>query len=856
MPLDAALHALRRDPVFMSHVTEWRQSPARPAQLAPFPRDLDPQLAAALRRSGIDALYSHQAAAWSAAQAGQNFVVVTPTASGKTWCYNLPVAQALLLDPGARALYLFPTKALAQDQLAELARLQTHLSSPLHAAAYDGDTPVHTRARIRRDARLLLSNPDMLHAGILPHHPQWAELLAGLRYVVLDELHTYRGVFGSHVANVLRRLRRLCRFYGSDPQFLCTSATLANPRELAERLLHAPVALIDQNGAPEGERHFVFYNPPVVDPQLGLRRSSLLEAERIAAGLLDYDVQTVVFARSRLSVEVLLTYLRERWTAGAPAVSPPIAAYRSGYLAAERRSIEAGLRSGALRAVVSTNALELGVNIGGLDAAVLTGFPGAVASLRQQAGRAGRRAGAALAVLVASGGALDQYIIQHPEYVLERSPEQGLINPDNLAILTSHLACAAFELPFRGDERFGDLEFTQDLLAFLAETGEVQEHGGDWFWMGEGYPAQAISLRTASPDRVVIQTAAEAAGRGPAVIGHLERGVAPALLHPGAIYLHQGDAYWVESLDWDAGQATVRPAEVDYYTVASGSEDVHIVAAKERREECGLEVAYGPVQVRSQVTGYRQIKHHTHETLGYGQLDPPMPEQVLDTDAFWLSLGEELLQPLRTAGQWLSDPNDYGPNWPRQRAAARARDGYRCTLCGAPEPPGRSHDVHHRQPFRTFGYVAGQNEAYLLANHLDNLATVCRSCHQRLDQGQRLRTGLNGLAYALHSLAPLHLMCDPGDIGAISETRAVHNGQPLIAIFEKVPAGIGFSQRLYELAPQLLAAVEELVSRCSCAAGCPACVGPVSDAQGDILDAKALVLALAAACRVALCHHR
>ncbi len=875
MPIETAVHTLRSDPAFMRHVTAWQQMPARPARTAPLPADMDARLAAALRVRGIDALYSHQAAAWQAAQAGQNLVVATSTASGKTLCYNLPVAQALLTDSAARALYLFPTKALAHDQLAELVELQGAIDrgssatgSSLLPAAYDGDTPQRQRGHIRRAARTLLTNPDMLHTGILPHHPQWAELLAGLRYVVLDELHIYRGVFGSHVANVLRRLQRICRFYGSEPRFLCTSATLANPQELAERLIEAPVALVDVDGSAGGERLFLFYNPPVVDPGLGLRRSSLLEAETIVSTLLDHHVQTVIFARSRLSVELLLTYLRERMATrkeegGSTARHVPFAAagYRGGYLPAERRAIEQGLRSGALRAVVSTNALELGIDIGGLDAAVLVGYPGAIASAWQQAGRAGRQAGLSLALLIASPGALDQYIVTHPEYVLERSPEHGLINPDNLAILASHLACATFELPFRAGERFGRVPFTDELLAVLAETGDVQQHGGDWFWLGEGYPAQAISLRTASPDSVIIHTLGDRRGQeggtgashpptvAANVIGQLERAAAQALLHPGAVYLHQGETYLVERLDWEEGHAWVRPGQVDYYTVASGSQQVLVLAEEEARVAGGLGLAHGPVQVRSQVSGFRQIKRHTHETLGYGEIQPALPEQVLETDAFWLALHEELLAPLRAAGQWRSDPNDYGPNWQQQRDAARARDGYRCAVCGAAEQPSRQHDVHHIQPFRTFGYAPGQNEAFRQANRLENLATLCRSCHQRAEQGQRLRTGLGGLAYALGSLAPLHLMCDPGDLGVVAEAKAPKSGLPTITIYEKAPAGIGFSQRLYQLSAALLAGVGELVSGCACASGCPACIGPVGEEQPADIDARQLTLALAAACQ-------
>jgi DEAD/DEAH box helicase domain-containing protein len=880
MSIEALIRSLRLDSAFMRNVTAWKTLQPQPARLLPLSDDLDPRLADALRLRGIDSLYSHQAACWQAAQRGDSFVVVTPTASGKTLCYTLPIVHALLADPTARALYLFPTKALAQDQLAELHHLDKalHLSSlstlhspPLSPAAYDGDTPQRNRPRIRQHARLVLTNPDMLHAGILPYHPQWAAFLANLRYVVVDELHAYRGVFGSHVANVLRRLRRLAAFYGAQPQFLCASATIANPQQLAEQLVEAPVTLVDDDGSPKGERHLVFYNPPLVDPDLGLRRSSLLEAEAIAARLVDHDVQTVVFARSRLSVEVLLTYLRDRLTTGdQPDPHPtapdtqlstlhsslstlPIRGYRSGYLPEERRAIEAGLRDGSIRAVVATNALELGVNIGGLDAAVLTGFPGTIASAWQQAGRAGRRSAVSLAILVATSGALDQYIILHPDYFFGRSPEHALVNPNNLAILSSHLTCSAFELPFKSGERFGQSGDAGDILTYLAELGDIQRHGDEWFWMGDGQPAHHISLRTASPDRVVIQTIDPPAlphsrtsalphFRNSAVIGELERSAAPFLLHEGAVYLHDGQRYVVERLDWAQGQAWARREDVDYYTQASTGEQVEIVGVQEQAQEAGVVHAYGPVRVISQTSAYRKVRLHTHETLGYGQID--LPEQVLETEAYWMVFSEELLNPLRSAGQWRSDPNDYGPNWPRQRNAARSRDGYRCTVCGLPESAGRQHDVHHKRAFRSFGYVPGTNQAYLEANQLDNLVTVCRSCHQRIERGQRLRTGLGGLAYVLGSLAPLHLMCDPGDLGVIAEAQSTHGGQPAITIFERIPAGIGFSQGLYELRIELLAAAADLLRRCPCQAGCPACVGPLPETQEGEIDAKRLTIAL------------
>ncbi|MEA3337822.1 MAG: DEAD/DEAH box helicase [Chloroflexota bacterium] len=860
MSIHVALDDLRRDPGFLRNVTTWQCLPSRPARSQSLPANLHPSLRFWLQQSGIENLYLHQAMAWQTAARGENFVVVTPTASGKTLCYNLPILDSLLRDSDARALYLFPTKALAQDQLAALRLADGHFTQhPLCPATYDGDTTRGDRSRIRQSARILLSNPDMLHTGILPHHPRWAEFFAHLRFVVLDELHVYRGVFGSHFANVMRRLRRICNFHGSDPQFFCASATIANPLEFSRRLIGEPVTLIDEDGSPKGERHMVFYNPPLVDPELGLRRSSTLEAEGIAARLVTAGVQTIVFARARLTVEMLLTYLRGNQNVGmsegqnirmseyrnaTKSRGQAIRGYRGGYLPNERREIERGLRDGSVRVVVATNALELGVNIGGLDAAVLTGFPGTIASTWQQAGRAGRRTDTSLAILVATAGALDQYIINHPEYVLDRSPEHALINPDNLIILSSHMACAAFELPFRAGQCFGDVSFTEEVLTYLEEMGEVQLHGGDWYWMGEGYPAAAISLRTASPDNVAIQVVSP--DDTVKVIGELEREAAPLLLYEGAIYLHEGQSYQVRQLDWDGGSAWVSPVNTDFYTRASSDQRVQVLDVVEERSQNGVIWAHGPVNVVSQSTVFRKFKKRTHETLGYGQID--LPEQVLETDACWIVLTDELLDPLREAGLWRSDPNDYGPNWAQQRNDARARDGYCCMVCGTPEANNRQHDVHHKKPFRAFGYVPGSNENYREANQLENLATLCRRCHQQVERGQRVRTGLGGLAHLVASVAPLHLMCDPRDIGVISEIQDSDSRLPTTTVYEKVPAGIGFSQHLFDLHDVLLVAARDLLRGCPCQAGCPACVGPIpEDTQRD-LNAKALTLALVNAC--------
>ncbi|MDH7486298.1 MAG: DEAD/DEAH box helicase [Anaerolineae bacterium] len=867
MSLDTLLHELRLDPGFMRQVAAWRRFPPRPARTADFPPAFDPRLVASLRARGIERLYSHQATAVAAALRGEHVAVVTPAASGKTLCYNLPVLHTLLNDPSARALYLFPTKALAQDQLAELRTFAQ--SSALSAighwpfAVYDGDTPKAERPRIRRAARLLITNPDMLHTGILPHHTQWADLFANLRYVVLDEVHAYRGVFGSHVANVLRRLRRICQFHGSQPQFICCSATIANPQEHAERLLEVPVTLVDDDGSPRGEKHFLLYNPPLVDRELGIRRSHLLEARGIAGRLLDADVQTIVFARARLTVEILLTYLRD-WVEradretggrgdkererregegaeraeGIEGVEGMVRGYRGGYLPQQRREIEQGLRQGSVRGVVATNALELGIDIGQLSAAVLVGYPGTIASAWQQAGRAGRRTETSLAVLVASASPLDQYLVAHPDYLFERSPEQALIHPDNLVILLHHLRCAAFELPFAQGETFGGFGDVAALLDVLAEEGEMHHSAQAYHWIGETYPAQEVSLRTASPDRFVIMAAGDADSQ-PQVIGEVDRFSVPFLLHEGAVYLHEGQSYLVERLDWEGQQAFVRAADVGYYTDASSSEQVQVLEVREQSLEGGTLKAHGEVLVRCKTTGYRRIKRYTHENLGWGEID--LPEQELETTAYWLSFPEETVERLRLNGLWVGDRLDYGPNWAAQRERARARDGYRCRHCGAPEQPGRQHEVHHLRPFREFGYVPGENEAYLLANRLENLVTLCPACHRLAEAGQRMRSGLAGLGYALSYVASLHLMCDPRDLGSVTEARAASTNLPTITLYEKVPGGLGFAGRLYELHTTLLQAAHELVSACPCAHGCPACVGPVLDPQQET---KALTLAL------------
>ena len=543
-------------------ITAVHHIPAREAQWAPMPEWVRPELAAAYREKGVTQLYSHQASAAAAVHAGCNAVVVTPTASGKTLCYNLPVLNQVLENPDARALYLFPTKALAQDQLAELHDLGERLSSSFGVFTYDGDTPADARTAIRDRGHIVLTNPDMLHAGILPHHTRWTRLFENLQYIVLDELHTYRGVFGSHLANVLRRLRRVAAFYGSSPQFIASSATIANPGELAQRLTEQEFTAISENGAPAGEKFFMFYNPPVVNRYLGIRRGYIGESSRVAQEFLKRGLQTLVFANSRLHTEVLLTYLQR---ANPPAVgaAQPVQGYRGGYLPGERRAIERGLRAGGIRGVVSTNALELGIDVGSLDAVVLAGYPGTIASTWQRAGRAGRRSGGSCAVLVASSAPLDQFIVQHPEYFFGGSPEHAFIQPDNLEILVNHLKCAAFELPIGADEKFGGFELAP-LCERLEDAGYLHRTADHWHWTEQAYPADAVSLRAVTSDNFVIVDTTN----GSEVIGEVDFASALTAVHPKAIYLHQGQQYQVERMDFAERRAYVKRVSLEYYTDA------------------------------------------------------------------------------------------------------------------------------------------------------------------------------------------------------------------------------------------------------------------------------------------------
>jgi DEAD/DEAH box helicase domain-containing protein len=626
-------------------VSGYHYIPPREPRLVDFPSALDSRLRQALDGRGILKLYSHQAQSFELARGGKNVVVVTPTASGKTLCYNLPVLQRIIENPDARALFLYPTKALTYDQLDDLMQWANALSSgrekDIGVFSYDGDTPQDARRAVRSRGHIVLSNPDMLHKGILPHHTKWTRLFENLEFVVLDELHTYRGVFGSHVANIFRRLERVCAFYGSKPQFICTSATIANPQELAQNLTGQPFEFVRESGAGEAEKHVFFYNPPVVNKQLGIRRSYVKEAEHVARAFLKRNIPAIVFANSRLITEILVRYLKDSIDEGPLPGNPDsakIVGYRGGYLPNERRRIERGLRDGRIRGVVSTNALELGIDIGSLDVSVLAGYPGTIASTWQRIGRAGRRSGMSVGVLVASSTPLDQFIVNHPDYFLSQPPEMGLINPDNIHILISHLQCAVFELPFGSDERFGGLSdnSVSEILDFLRERGFIHRAGNKWHWTNDSYPADSVSLRSISSDNfVVVETTGE-----PRIIGEVDYTSAFSMLHEKAIYLHQGQQYYVHQLDIPERRAYVKQVDSDYFTDAITYTKVKILETMESQAEHH----HGEVHVAHQVVGFKKLKFFTMENVGSGDLN--LPAQEMHTTSYWVTIPRDVFESL------------------------------------------------------------------------------------------------------------------------------------------------------------------------------------------------------------------
>src|SRR5512136_744006 len=777
MSIEEIVESWKRSRAISPCIRELRVFRKREGQYRPFPEFIHPSIRKALETEGIERLYSHQVEAIEAVNEGKDIVVVSPTASGKTLCYNLPVLNTKLEIPFSKALYLFPTKALSKDQMFELQTFIQRIRESITTFTYDGDTPQDARQAIRTQGDIVITNPDMLHTGILPHHTKWMNFFQNLKFVVIDELHTYRGVFGAHMTNVLRRLDRICSFYGSKPQFICCSATIANPKELAEKLLGRDVFLVDQNGAPSAEKIFIFYNPPIVNKELGIRGSHIHAARRLARPFIEQGIQTILFATSRLSVEVLTKYLKDRFEKKL-GDKGKVRGYRGGYLPKMRREIEKGLREKEVKAVVSTNALELGIDIGDLEVCLIAGYPGTIASTYQQAGRVGRRSEKSLAVLIARSQPLDQFIIENPDYFFGQSPEHGLINPDNLLILLNHIQCAAFELPFKDGERFGR-ENLGEMLKYLEEKGTLRHVGQNWHWTQDAYPAEKVSLRSASEENFLV---VDTTKKKEEIIAEVDFTGAHTTLYEGAVYLCESELYTVKKLDYPNRRAYVEKTRGDYYTDAIDYTDVSILEGFERRQGKGILFEHGEVKIATRVVGYKKIKFYTLENLGYGKIE--LPDLQFHTTSYWITFKRSLVE---------------------------------------------------RLPYPRMGVI----------------------------------DGVLGLGFALHSMAALHLMCDPhdlnrcvGDRGAkwflrlSRDSKGIYSSvntpneiplkgmdlfEPTLFLYDNYPGGMGFSHQLFDDARMLLEKTLKLISGCECRYGCPSCVGPTKE-MGE--KSKEVALAL------------
>ncbi|GAB3727295.1 DEAD/DEAH box helicase [Luteimonas pelagia] len=777
---DGGTLATRLRRKYLDRVTGHFVIPANAGRSAPLPDDLPAPLARALRSRGIESLHSHQAEAWDAARRGEHVVVATPTASGKSLCYTLPVVSAAM-ERKAKALYLFPTKALAQDQVAELIELSRAGELGIRAATFDGDTPGDQRQAIRLAGDIVVSNPDMLHQGILPHHTKWAQFFESLQYVVIDEIHTYRGVFGSHLANVLRRLRRVCAFYGSNPQFILCSATIGNAKAHAEALIEADATAITESGAPSGEKHVLLWNPPVVNPDLGLRASARSQTNRIARAAIKAGLKTLVFAQSRTMVEVLTKYLKDVFDHD-PRKPARIRAYRGGYLPTERRDAERAMRAGNIDGIVSTSALELGVDIGSLDVVVLNGYPGSISGTWQRFGRAGRRQQAAVGVLVASSDPLDQYVVRNPAFFADAPPEHARIAPDQPVILLDHIRCAAFELPFRTGERFGEVD-PHVYLELLAEDGVVHPEGGRWEWIADSYPANAVNLRSVADGNFVVVDRTD--GRQ-VIIAEVDYSSAPLMLYEGAIHMVQSTPYQVEHLDWEGRKAFVTRTHVDYYTDAIDYTKLKVLERFDGSIAGEGGCHHGEVHVVRRVSGYKKIRYYTHENIGYGPVN--LPDQEMHTSAAWWQLPQATLEALFESRQDMLD-------------------GFL----------GAAHALH------VVAKVAVMADAADLRKAVGSGDGAWFAQADGRGRGQ------------LRSL-------DEG----VKDPRTADAFVPTVFLYDNYPGGVGLSEPLWRRQSDLVRNARELVDGCDCKAGCPACVGPALDTGPGVTPRELAVTVLAA----------
>ena len=801
-------------------VSRWVQE-KRGAVYKPVPKDIHPILADLLKKQWPNGLFSHQSESWDQIRSGRNVVISTGTSSGKSLCFYLPVLDEIIRNIRSTSLMLFPTKALSGDQFLKITEMIGYLNSknendkPLTVGVYDGDTNSADRITMRNNTNILISNPDMLHLGILPHHTRWEDFLTNLKYLVIDEVHLYRGVFGSHFANVIRRMKRILQFYGAFPQYVLTSATISNPKEFAEKLIEEKFEIIDSDGSPKEERHYYFFNPPVIDQELGLRKGLVEQSIEIADLLVRNNIQSIFFSRTRKTVELTLKRLLDNFKTS----NGDVHGYRSGYLPQERRKIEADLRQGVIKSVISTNALEMGIDMGKVDAVVMMGYPGSISSFYQQSGRAGRRNQASLAVLIASASPLDQFIIRHAEFVRGGNPESALIDPDNPLILLNHLRSAAFELPIKNGDHFGLLNWdnVKPYLEILCTLSDLHHKHDNYYWIAEEYPASDISLRNINRNSIKLKLNQ---GKKLTVIGEVDFQSAFRIAHPGAVYLHDGTSYLVRKLDQDEASAELVSHYEDYITEPRINSSIKIDSVERSKQFTNFNSHFGELRVVEKVIGYKRIDWKTQQLLSIEELD--LPEQELLTRGVWMCLSASLVNVLRENNLWQSDPNQYGNQWARIRLAVIARDENRCQICGCSYETPALH-VHHKIPFRTFTDPE-------IGNLQNNLITLCPACHKRIEQNVRIRSGLSGTAYLFSNIAPLFLMCDSHDIGYFSDPEYDFcEKQPVIAIYDQFPGGIGLSAKLFDKLNIILSQYLQALNDCSCSQGCPSCVGPAGE---------------------------
>jgi len=793
---------------------------AQEALFSGYPANLDSNLSKMIKKLYPRGLFLHQNEAIQALFDGKNVLITTGTSSGKSLCYQVPILNSAISDHFSTALLLFPTKALAEDQLKKLTELFDSLigsgSLDLPIATYDGDTPQGRRIAIRNNGRILLTNPDMLHIGILPHHTHWERFLKNLKFIVIDEIHTYRGVFGSHFANVLRRFKRILNFYNSHPNYILTSATVSNAAEFAEKLTGEQFELIDHDTSYQESRRYFFVNPPVVDESLGLRKGLVDQTLEIASFAFFYQVQSILFSRTRKTVEITLKRLRETFGRS----ENKIHGYRSGYLPRERRSIEEGLRLGEIRSVVSTSALEMGIDMGKVDLTILMGYPGTISSFYQQSGRAGRRDRNSLSILIASASPMDQYVIRHCGFVSQGNPEHALIDPNNPLILLEHLKCAAFELPFAPKEAYGDLTRSElsDYLNALVTLKHLVERNQNYYWIAEDYPSAGISLRNFSGNPISLRLRN---GVNSQLIGDVDFQSALRMAHPGAVYMHDGNQYHVDDLDLDNHVAWLSPHNEPYFTEHRSDTKISVEQIINEEEKASFCKSFGDIAVTESIKGFKRVDWNTLMTLGVFDLEG-LPENILHTKGVWLTIPENVVEALKNANKWQSEKNEYGSQWKEIRLSIIRRDDHHCQVCGIQQPEAQLH-VHHKIPYRTFVDP-------IIANHPANLVTLCPACHRRAEQNVRVRTGLSGIAYLVASLVPLTLMCDQRDIGSFSESDSkIAEGRPVIAVYDQFPGGIGLSAKLYERIEDVLKQSLEVINQCGCEDGCPSCVGPAGE---------------------------